>query len=115
MDYNSILSQIVEEQNGYLRIVDVQNKDFSKYTVMEYIKKNEMEKVASGVYLAPDAWEDKLYSLQIRNRKQMDIQIFQSAITTYFSDKKKDIHKLMEYAKIMKLEERVRQYTEVLL
>ena len=45
----------------------------------------------------------------------MDIQIFQSAITTYFSDKKKDIHKLMEYAKIMKLEERVRQYTEVLL
>ena len=36
-------------------------------------------------------------------------------IVKKFSDKKKDIHKLMEYAKIMKLEERVRQYTEVLL
>lgn len=197
MDSNSILSQIVEEQNGYLRLVDAQNRDISKYTVMGYIKKNGMEKVASGVYLAQDAWEDKLYSLQIRNRKiifsyetalyihnlsdrepfspvvsvvrgynakhlkaagvivhtvrqewlelglskaetyagntiriydkercicdiikkkkQMDIQIFQMAITTYFADKDKNIHKLMEYAKTMKLEERVRQYTEVLL
>lgn len=197
MDSNSILSQIVEEQNGYLRIVDAQNRDISKYTVMGYIKKNGMEKVASGVYLAQDAWEDKLYSLQIRNRKiifsyetalyihnlsdrepfspvvsvvrgynakhlketgaivhtvrqewlelgltkaethagntiriydkercicdiikkkkQIDIQIFQMAITAYFADKDKNIHKLMEYAKTMKLEERVRQYTEVLL
>ena len=39
MDSNSILSQIVEEQNGYLRIVDAQNRDISKYTVMGYIKK----------------------------------------------------------------------------
>ena len=197
MDSNSILSQIVEEQNGYLRLVDAQNRDISKYTVMGYIKKNGMEKVASGVYLAQDAWEDKLYSLQIRNRKiifshetalcihnlsdrepfspavsvvrgynakhlkeagvivhtvrrewlelgltkaetyagntiriydkercicdiikrkkQMDIQIFQMSITAYFADKDKNIHKLMGYAKTMKLEERVRQYAEVLL
>ena len=197
MDSNSILSQIVEEQNGFLRLVDAQNRDISKYTVMGYIKNNGMEKVAPGVYLAQDAWEDKLYSLQIRNRKiifshetalyihnlsdrepfspvvsvvrgynakhlkeagvivhtvrqewlelgltkektyagntiriydkercicdiikkkkQIDIQIFQKAITAYFADKDKNIYKLMGYAKTMKLEERVRQYTEVLL
>lgn len=51
----------------------------------------------------------------IKRKNIMDIQVFQMAITSYFSDKEKDIHKLMEYAQIMNLEKRVRQYTEVLL
>ena len=51
----------------------------------------------------------------VKRKNRMDIQIFQTAITSYFSDKDKDIPKLMDYAKTMQLEERVRQYTEVLL
>ena len=197
MNEVNIFDQLLEEQNGYIRLIDAQNEGVSKSAVLDYVRKKEMEKVAPGIYISPDVWEDRLYLIQLRNRKiifsnetalylhsltdrepfnpvvsvvrgynsrhlkgvgvivhtvrpewielgltnaktfagntvriydkercicdiikrrkQMDIQIFQSAITTYFSDKKKDIHKLMEYAKIMKLEERVRQYTEVLL
>ena len=51
----------------------------------------------------------------VKRKNKIDIQIFQTAITSYFSDKDKDIHKLMNYAKTMQLEERVRQYTEILL
>lgn len=197
MEKEKILDEMVEEQNGYIRLIDAQNKGLSKYALLEYVHKKNMERIAPGVYITEDAWEDRLYLLQIRNRNiifshetalyihglsdrepfspvitvkkgynakhlkdqgvlvhtvreswfslgltdaytfagnkirvydkercicdiikrknSMDIQVFQMAITSYFSDKEKDIHKLMEYAQIMNLEKRVRQYTEVLL
>ncbi len=197
MKSTTLLDQMVEDQNGYIRLVDAQNKGLSKYSILEYVRQKDMERIAPGVYITKDAWEDRLYLLQIRNRNivfshetalyihglsdrepfspvitvkrgynakhiketgvivhtvreewlslglteaetfagnmiriydkerclcdivkrknQMDIQIFQSAITSYFSDKDKDIHMLMEYAKVMQLEDRIRQYTEVLL
>ncbi len=192
-----ILDEMTEKQNGYLRLCEAKDIGVSRYAVSEYVHQNDMERVAPGVYITEDAWEDRLFLLQIRNRqiifshetalyihglsdrepfspvitvargynakhikddgvivhtaskdlfelglkeaktfvgntirvydkercicdivkrkKQMDIQIFQTAIRSYFRDRDKDIHKLMEYAKKMKLEERVRQYTEVLL
>ena len=156
-----------------------------------------MERTAPGIYIASDAWEDRLYSIQLRNRKivfshetalylhnlsdrepfapvitvergynakhlkdkglivhtvrpewielglteektfvgntvriydrercicdiiknknRMDIQVFQMALTSYFTDSDKKIHKLMEYAEIMGVSDKMRQYTEVLL
>ncbi len=197
MDERNIIDKLIEERNGYIRLIDAQNEGISKYAVMEYVRKNEMEKVAPGVYILPDAWEDRLYSMQLRNRKivfshetalyihnlsdrepyspvitvgrgynakrlkdtgvivhtvrpewlelgltqaqtfigntvriydrercicdiiknknKMDIQVFQIALTSYFSDSDKNIHHLMEYARIMGISDKVRQYTEVLL
>ncbi len=197
MDERNIIDKLIEERNGYIRLIDAQNEGISKYAVMEYVRKNEMEKVAPGVYISPDAWEDRLYSMQLRNRKivfshetalyihnlsdrepyspvitvgrgynakhlkdtgvivhtvrpewlelgltqaqtfigntvriydrercicdiiknknKMDIQVFQIALTSYFSDSDKNIHHLMEYARIMGISDKVRQYTEVLL
>ena len=51
----------------------------------------------------------------IKNKNKMDIQIFQMSVTSYFSDGDKNIHNLMEYAQIMGISDKVRQYTEVLL
>ena len=159
--------------------------------------KNGMEKLAPGVYVSSDAWEDRLYLLQLRNRKivfshesalythnlsdrepfspvitvgrgynakhlkdngvvvhtvrpewlelglthaqtftgntvriydrercicdiiknknKMDIQVFQMALKSYFTDGDKNIHNLMKYSEIMGISDKVRQYTEVLL
>ena len=197
MDGKMILDKLLEEKNGYIRLIDALNEGVSKYMVLNYIRRNEMEKVAPGVYISSDAWEDKLYLLQLRNRKiifshesalyihnlsdrepfspvitvgrgynakhlkddgvvvhtvrpewlelgltqgqtftgntvriydkercicdiiknknNMDIQVFQTALTTYFSDSEKNIHNLMKYADIMGISDKVRQYTEVLL
>ena len=191
------LDMLLKEQNGYIRLVDAQNKGLSKYAVLEYVHKNEMERLAPGIYISSDAWEDRLFLMQLRNRKiifshetalhihnlsdrepfspvvtvgrgynakhlkdngvivhtvrpewldigltraqtwagntvriynkercicdivknksKMDIQVFQAALTSYFSDSDKNIHTLMEYAEIMGVSDRVRQYTEVLL
>ena len=51
----------------------------------------------------------------IRNKKNMDIQVFTVAMNTYFRDRDKDIYKLSKYASVFGIEDRVRQYTEVLL
>jgi len=197
MDERNTLDKLREEHNGYIRLIDAQNEGVSKYVVMDYIRKNKMERVAPGIYISSDAWEDRLYLMQLRNRKivfshetalyihnlsdrepffpvitvgrgynakhlkdngvvvhtvrpewlelgltqaqtftgntvriydrercicdiiknknRMDIQVFQMALTSFFSDSKKNIHNLMEYACIMGISDKVRQYTEVLL
>lgn len=197
MDDRKVLDRLLEEQNGYIRLIDAQNKGLSKYAVLAYVKNKNMERVAAGIYISSDAWEDRLYSMQLRNKKiifshetalrihnlsdrepfapvitvvrgynakhlkdngvvvhtvrpewlelgltqartytgnivrvydkercicdflknknKMDIQVFQKAMTSYFSDKDKNIHNLMEYADVMGISDKMRQYTEVLL
>lgn len=51
----------------------------------------------------------------IRDKKNMDIQIYQSAIQSYFRSQDKNIHKLMQYGKEMKISDKLRVYTEILL
>ena len=50
----------------------------------------------------------------IRHKEKMDIQMFQYAIREYMRHPKKNLARLMDYAKRMKLESDVRTYTEVL-
>ena len=51
----------------------------------------------------------------IQSKDNMDIQVFQTALKEYVKSTKKSIPTLMRYARELKLENRVRQYTEVLL
>ena len=49
MEVTTILDKMVEEQNGYIRLVDAQNKGLSKYAVLEYVRQKDMERIAPGV------------------------------------------------------------------
>ena len=69
MNEVNFFDQLLEEQNGYIRLIDAQNEGVSKCTVLDYVRKKEMEKVAPGIYISPDVWEDRLYLIQLRNRK----------------------------------------------
>lgn len=51
----------------------------------------------------------------IQSKDKMDIQVFQTALKEYVRSGKKNIPTLMRYARELKVEKRVRQYTEVLL
>ena len=51
----------------------------------------------------------------IRNKGNMDIQVFQYAMKEYMTVKKKNLHNLMTYAKVFGIEKTVRTYTEVML
>ena len=51
----------------------------------------------------------------VGNKKNMDIQIFQTALKEYAKEKGKNLTELMEYAFLLGVEEEMRRYTEVLL
>ena len=51
----------------------------------------------------------------IKNRKKMDHKIFSKALQRYSMLRDKDLNKLMKYAKILKVDKKVREYMEILL
>ncbi len=51
----------------------------------------------------------------IKAKEKIDIQIFQTAIKEYMKSKSKNLTLLMQYARILGIEDKVRLYTEVLL
>ena len=62
----------------------------------------------------------KIYDLErticdlIKNKKKMDLELFNKAVREYFYSKKKNNLKLYEYARKMKLEEKIANTFEVL-
>ena len=61
---NSIANLV--DSSGMLFIKQALAQGFSKYQIYHFIKDNHFERVAHGVYIAPDAWEDELYLLSLR-------------------------------------------------
>jgi len=51
----------------------------------------------------------------IRNKEKIESEVFVKALRIYSQKKDKNIHKLMEYAKIMRIEKKVTTIMEVLL
>lgn len=66
MNKKEKLDNMLYEKNGVLQTADVIEAGISKTYFMEYAKKMELERVAKGIYLSPDAWEDPFYLLQMR-------------------------------------------------
>ena len=51
----------------------------------------------------------------VKNKDNMDMEIFSKAIKNYIKSKDKNLNKLMKYAKKLKVENKVKQYMEVIL
>lgn len=60
------LAALAAEKRGILRTADAVAAGISKKSFSEFLKKNEYERAAHGIYLAPDAWDDRMYLLQLR-------------------------------------------------
>ena len=197
MGKSETLDRLVSEGNGYLTTSQAMGCGISKSTLAEYVRKNNMERVARGVYLAEGAWEDELYQLflpnarvvfshetalhlhglmereprrvcatvragynaahlrrrgvcvyqarpgiyelgvssartpfgnvvraydmdrticdTIRRKDDMDIQVFRYAMKEYMASDEKNLHHLLSYARELRGEPTVREYTEVML
>lgn len=192
-----LLDEMVSEGNGYLRTADVVARGVSKPTLAEFVHARNMERVAHGIYLAEDSWEDDLFQLAasnsriiyshetalhlhglmerepknisatvmtgynashlrqkgvriyqvqrsiyalglseesttwghtvpvydmerticdiIRYKNEMDIQIFQHAMKEYMASNRKKLNHLMQFARLLHVEDKVKIYTEVML
>ena len=59
------IENIVDE-SGILLAKDAIEAGVPKYILYRYIKEKKFEKVAYGVYVSPETWEDDLYILSLR-------------------------------------------------
>lgn len=67
MTKKEILQQLIEENNGYLLSCMVIEKNISKTFMAKYVKENNLERIARGIYITEDVWPDELYIMQARN------------------------------------------------
>ena len=61
------LNAMTEKNNGYLFTAEVVEAGISKTYLSKYLKENQFEKAAHGIYYSEDTWLDELYVIQISN------------------------------------------------
>ena len=69
MTCESIIQNMINEGNGYLRTADVVAKSISRVTLGAYVKKYALQRVSHGVYVSPNTMTDDLFILQLRNKE----------------------------------------------
>jgi predicted transcriptional regulator of viral defense system len=69
MSKTEILDQLLQENKGYLKTSDAAKIGISRTYIGEYVRIRGLERVAQGLYMSPDAWEDGLYVIQTRYPK----------------------------------------------
>ena len=82
MDYHKRLETLLREKEGMLLTKDIIEAGISKQLLSKYVKKGYIERVAQGVYLSKDAFEDAMYVLQARSKKA----IFSHETALYLHD-----------------------------
>jgi hypothetical protein len=61
-----ILDSLLHKNNGFIKTSEAVAAGISREYFGEYVRRNRMERVAHGLYMSGDTWDDGLYVLQIR-------------------------------------------------
>lgn len=63
-----IEAKILQNQ-GMIQIADIVAEGISKQYAIKYLQNRDYERIAKGIYLAPDAWQDDLYLISLQYKK----------------------------------------------
>jgi len=87
------------------------------------IKKSKLKIYELGIVEALTACGNKVKVYDVertlcdicRGKKEFDIQLVNEALKNYLKNRKPDIYKLMKYAKILRVKNKIQKYMEILL
>ncbi len=65
MSKYDLMNNLIEENNGYIFTEQVEKEGISRTYLGQFVRENSLERVAKGVYISQDTWEDELYVLQL--------------------------------------------------
>lgn len=82
MNYHELMDSIIKKNSGLILTKDVVEAGISKTLLSKYVANGDLERVAHGVYLSGDAFEDDMYVLQARSNKA----IFSHETALYIHD-----------------------------
>lgn len=60
------LDEIVKLNNGFIQTSEATEQGISRAYFLEYVKEKEMIRVAHGLYMTEDTWDDQIFVLQVR-------------------------------------------------
>lgn len=69
MKYREMLESLIEQGEGLILTKDVTGAGIPRTYLGNLVKEDVLERVAHGVYLSQDAFDDELYSLQAKSRR----------------------------------------------
>ena len=67
MTKTDMIRNNIEQNNGYLFMSEIEDFGISRTYILRYVKDNELERVAKGIYITGETWPDILYIYCIRN------------------------------------------------
>lgn len=71
MNYQDKLERLIDDKNGLILTKEVVAAGISREYLNILLKENKLERVAHGVYLTPDAFDDEMYRIQARNQRSI--------------------------------------------
>jgi predicted transcriptional regulator of viral defense system len=69
MNYGERLEKLIICKNGLIFTKEVENVGIPRYYLTLFVRENKLERIAHGVYVTPDAFEDTMYIIQSRNNR----------------------------------------------
>lgn len=64
-----MLENLMNENAGYLTTAEAMENGVSRTTLADFVKKKGLQKIARGIYISSETWEDDLYCLYLKNRE----------------------------------------------
>lgn len=71
MDGADLLRELVEEYNGVITTKVTEENNIHREYLRELVREGDLERVAHGIYITPDNWEDRMMILQLRKNKMI--------------------------------------------
>ncbi|MCL2079656.1 MAG: abortive phage infection protein [Oscillospiraceae bacterium] len=69
MNSKEKLNFLLQENRGYLKTSDAVSAGVSRTVLADFVCENGLERVAHGLYMSQDAWEDGMFVIQARYPK----------------------------------------------
>jgi len=60
------LKNLLEANNGFLKTADAVAAGVSRTVLGNFVREHRLERVAHGLYISQDAWEDGIFVIQVR-------------------------------------------------
>lgn len=65
------LKKIIEEYDGIVTTKIVEDNNIHREYLSKMVKEGDLERVAYGVYITPETWEDQMMILQLKRKKMI--------------------------------------------
>lgn len=82
MGYQNKLERLIENKDGLILTREVVEAGVPRQYLNILVRENKLERVAHGVYLTPDTFDDEMYRLQAKNQRT----IFSHETALYLHD-----------------------------